>query len=86
MRWTVCCSLVTMAGIHTALAQACLPTPAGSGPPVLNLSETATVHVQLSLLVADLVANAESPVAVTAQSRVNDLMAQAVARAGSGSV
>jgi predicted secreted protein len=70
-----------MTGAHAALAQACPPPPTGSGPPILHLSETAAVHVQPSLLVADLVANAESPVAVTAQRRVNDLMAQAAARA-----
>lgn len=81
MRRTICCLLLTMTGAHAALAQACPPLPAGSGPPMLHLSETATVIVQPSLLVADLVANAESPIAVTAQRRVNDLMAQAAARA-----
>lgn len=82
MRRTVCCLLLTIAGTHTALAQSCVPPPPSSGPPVLHLSETATVHVQPSLLVADLVANAESPVAVTAQRRVNDLIAQASGLAG----
>jgi uncharacterized protein YggE len=74
------CLLLTIAGAQTALAQNCPPPPAGSGPPVLHLSETATIHVQPTLLVADLVASAESPVAVTAQRRVNDLMAQAASR------
>lgn len=74
------CLLLTIGGTQTALAQACPPPPPGSGPPVLHLSETATIHVQPTLLVADLVASAESPVAVTAQRRVNDLMAQAASR------
>jgi len=77
MRRTVCCLLFTLTGTQVALAQDCPPAPPNGGPPTLHLSETATVHVQPSLLVADLVANAESPVAVTAQRRVNDLMAKA---------
>lgn len=57
--------LLTIAGTQTALAQACPPppTPRG-GPPVLRLSETATIHILPNLLVADLVANAEAPSAV----------------------
>ena len=81
MRRTVCCLVLTMTGAHAALARACPPPPVGSGPPILHLSETATVEVQPTLLVVDLEASAESPVAVTAQRRVNDLMAQAAARA-----
>jgi predicted secreted protein len=81
VRRTVCCLLLTIAGTQTALAQACPPPSSDSGPPVLHLSETASIHVLPSLLVADLVANAESPVAVTAQRRVNELMDQAAARA-----
>ena len=40
-----------------------------------------SIHVLPSLLVAELVANAESPVAIAAQRRVNELMDQAAARA-----
>lgn len=82
MRLTICTLLTFLIATHTAMAQSCPPPPPASGPPILHLDETASANVQPSLLVADLVANAEAPIAVTAQRRVNNLMAQASGIAG----
>jgi uncharacterized protein YggE len=62
-----------------ALAQVSGPPAAspGGGAPLLHLTETASVKVPPTLLVADLMATASAPAAVPAQRHVNDLMAQA---------
>lgn len=59
------------------MAQSCPPASPANGPPILHLTESASVNVQPSLLVADLMASAEAPISVTAQRRVNNLMAHA---------
>jgi uncharacterized protein YggE len=64
-----------------ALAQDC-GQPSLGMPPILHLSETATISIEPNLLVADLVATSQSPSAVTTQRRVNDLVAQANVLAG----
>jgi uncharacterized protein YggE len=74
--------LACLAASTTAHAQDCGGPPPPGGPPLLHLSETATITVQPSLLVGDLVANASAASAVTTQRRVNDLMAQANRIAG----
>jgi uncharacterized protein YggE len=73
--------LAFLAASSVAHAQDC-GAPPTNGPPHLHLSKTASIAVQPSLLVADLVANASSASAVTTQRRVNDLMAQANRLAG----
>lgn len=57
--------------------------PGAAGPPVthLHLSADASVPVVPDLLVADLVVQASSASAATAQDKVNALMAQGLARA-----
>ncbi len=74
--------LACLAASTTAHAQDCGGPPPPGGPPLLHLSETATITVQPSPLVGDLVANASAASAVTTQRRVNDLMAQANRIAG----
>ncbi len=81
MRLAICTLLTSVIATHAAMAQSCLPPPPPNGPPILHLNETASISVQPSLLVADLVASSEATVAVTAQRRVNNLMAQASALA-----
>lgn len=82
MRLAICTLLTSVVVTQAALAQSCPPPPPANGQPILHLTETASVKVQPSLLVADLVASADSPIAVTAQRHVNKLMAQASAVAG----
>lgn len=72
---------VCLAASPPAYAQDC-GAPPPNGPPLLHLSETATISVPPNLLVADLEASSQSPSAVTTQRRVNDLMAQANSLAG----
>jgi len=73
---------MTTAATQAALAQTCAPPVTANAAPILHLAETATIKVAPSLLVADLVASADTPIAVTAQRRVNGLMAQASGLAG----
>jgi len=73
--------LACLAASSTAHAQDC-GAPPSNGPPLLHLSETATITVPPTLLVADLVASSQSPSAVTTQRHVNDLMARANLLAG----
>ena len=82
MRLAICALLMTTAATQAAFAQTCVPSAPANAPPILHLAETATIKVAPSLLVADLVANADAPIAVTAQRRVNGLMAQASGLAG----
>ena len=82
LRLTICTFLTCLIATHAAMAQSCPPPPPASGQPILHLDETASANAQPSLLVADLVANAEALIAVTAQRRVNNLMAQASGLAG----
>ncbi|MDE1905503.1 MAG: hypothetical protein KGH75_03520, partial [Rhodospirillales bacterium] len=77
MRLALCALLTTAITSPAAFAQNCPATPQADAAPILHLAETATIKVTPSLLVADLVASADSPIAVTAQRRVNGLMAQA---------
>jgi uncharacterized protein YggE len=77
MRLAICTALTSLVVTHVAMAQSCPPPSSAGGPPILHLTETANISVQPSLLVADLVASSDSPMAVTAQRRVNNLMAQA---------
>jgi uncharacterized protein YggE len=72
--------LACLAAAPAAYAQDCGAPP--GGPPLLHLSETATIAVQPDLLVADLLASRQSPSAITTQFRVNDLMAKANRLAG----
>jgi uncharacterized protein YggE len=82
MRLAICALLMTGVATQAAIAQTC-PSPApANAPPILHLAETATIKVMPSLLVADLVASADAPIAVTAQRRVNNLMDQASGLAG----
>jgi uncharacterized protein YggE len=73
--------LAALPALPAAHAQNC-GGPPPDGPPLLRLAETATIALQPTLLVADLVANSSSISAVTTQRRVNDLMAQANHLAG----
>ena len=73
--------LAFLAASSAADAQGCGVLPP-NGPPLLHLSETATITVQPTLLVADLAADSQSPSAVVTQRHVNDLMAQANRLAG----
>jgi uncharacterized protein YggE len=73
--------LACFAASCPAHAQDCGVLPP-NGPPLLHLSETATITVPPTLLVADLVASSQSPSAVTTQRHVNDLMARADHLAG----
>ena len=73
--------LAFLAASSVAHAQDCETSPP-NGPSVLHLSETATITVPPTLLVADLIANATSASAVTTQRHVNDLMARADHLAG----
>ena len=83
MRLAICALVMTTAATQAAIAQTCPPPGApANAPPILHLAETATIKVAPSLLVADLVASAEAPTAVTAQRRVNSLMAEASGLAG----
>ena len=82
MRLAICALLMTTAATQAALAQTCAPPVTANAAPILHLAETATIKVAPSLLVADLVASADTPIAVTAQRRVNGLMAQASGLAG----
>jgi uncharacterized protein YggE len=83
MRLAICALLMTRVATQAAIAQTCPPPAAPAiAPPILHLAETATIKVAPSLLVADLVASADAPIAVTAQRRVNGLMAQASGLAG----
>jgi uncharacterized protein YggE len=82
MRLVICALLMTTTATQAALAQTCAPPVTANAPPILHLAETATIKVAPSLLVADLVASADAPIAVTAQRRVNGLMAQASGLAG----
>jgi uncharacterized protein YggE len=77
MRLAISTVLTSFIITHAAMAQTCPPPPPANGPPILHLTETASVNVQPTLLVADLVASSDAPIAVTAQRRVNNLMAQA---------
>lgn len=77
MRLTICTLLTSVVVTHAAMAQSCPPSSPANGPPILHLTESASVNVQPSLLVADLMASAEAPISVTAQRRVNNLMAHA---------
>lgn len=77
MRLAICTLLTSVVITHAAVAQSCAPASPANGPPILHLTESASVNVQPSLLVADLEASADAPIAVTAQRRVNNLMAQA---------
>ena len=83
MRLAIYVLLMTGVATQAAIAQTCPPPAApANAPPILHLAETATIKVAPSLLVADLVASADAPIAVTAQRRVNGLMAQASGLAG----
>jgi len=73
--------MACLAASPAPYAQNCGAAPPG-GPPLLHLSETATIAVQPDLLVADLLASSQSPSAITTQRRVNDLMAKANLLAG----
>ena len=73
--------LACLAASSGAHAQDCGALPPNE-PPLLHLSETATITVPPTLLVADLVASSQSPSAVTTQRHVNDLMARADLLAG----
>jgi uncharacterized protein YggE len=77
MRLVICALLISGIATQAAMAQTCAPSAPANAPPILHLAETATIKVMPSLLVADLVASADAPVAVAAQRRVNGLMAQA---------
>jgi uncharacterized protein YggE len=82
MRLALCVLLTSALSAQAAIAQTCPPSSVPNGPPILHLDESATVNVTPSLLVADLVASSDAPAAVTAQRRVNNLMAQASGLAG----
>jgi uncharacterized protein YggE len=82
MRLAVCALITTAVATQAASAQTCTPATTANAPPILHLAETATIKVTPTLLVADLVASASSPAPVTAQHRVNSLMAQASGLAG----
>jgi uncharacterized protein YggE len=82
MRLLVLALLTCLASGRTALAQACAPPHLPNGPPLLRLSETSTVKIEPTILVADLVADEQSRTAVSAQRQVNDLMAKVQAIAG----
>jgi uncharacterized protein YggE len=73
--------LACLATSSAADAQGC-GAPPPNGSPLLHPSETATITVPPTLLVADLVASSQSPSAVTTQRHVNDLMARADHLAG----
>ncbi len=81
MRRVVLGLLACLTASSAADAQDCGVLPP-NGPPLLHLSETATITVPPTLLVADLVASSQSPSAVTTQRHVNDLMARADLLAG----
>jgi uncharacterized protein YggE len=68
--------LACLAASSGADAQDC-GAPPPNEPPLLHLSETATIAVPPTLPVADLVASSQSPSAVTTQRYVNNLMARA---------
>jgi hypothetical protein len=70
MRLVICAVLMTTTATQAALAQTCPPSAPANAPPILHLSETATINVMPSLLAADLVASADAPIAVTAKRRV----------------
>ena len=78
MRLAISTVLTSFIVTHAAMAQTCPPPPPANGPPILHLTpKLPAVNVQPTLLVADLVASSDAPIAVTAQRRVNNLMAQA---------
>jgi uncharacterized protein YggE len=82
MRLAVLTLLTALAHGSAAYAQNGAPPALPGGPPLLHLSETATIQLLPTLLVADLVTNATSRTAVTAPRQVNELMAKAQAIAG----
>ena len=70
MRLAICVLLMTGVATQAAIAQTCPPPAAPAiAPPILHLAETATIKVAPSLLVADLVASADAPIAVTTGHR-----------------
>lgn len=82
MRLAVLTLLTALADGSAAYAQNGAPPALPGGPPLLHLSETATIQLLPTLLVTDLVADATSRSSVAAQRQVNELMARAQAIAG----